>query len=194
MKPFSSKSGTKMPGETMPTHESFGTDGKICRDIVDGMKLDMELAVLERVFHIVENVLLLEHALGELGIVVGDMTIIVPFDRVARHHGMIEHDAGLDAVILDAIDAGNERGREVDVALREEGADFIGDAFDDVFDIGFALFEAKGEVVVSQTSIDLFMQCAAAISILSPKAVPNSSLKVLKFSKSQTTSRYFFSE
>ena len=34
---------------------------------------------------------------------------------------------------------------------------------------------------------------AAAMSIWSPKAVPNSSLKVLKFSKSQTASKYSWS-
>ena len=139
---------------TIPANKRFRTYGLVRVDAVDGLKLHVKLFVVERMLHVVEDVLLLEHTIGELGIVMGDMTIVVALDGVARHHRAIEHDARLDIGVVDEIDARRQRRGEIDVALCEQSVNGRNYTLHDLLDIDFVFSGAKGEIVIAQASVN----------------------------------------
>ena len=138
---------------TVPANERLRAYGLIGINAVNGLELNLELPVFECVLHVVEDVLLLEHAVRELGVVVSDMTVVIALDGVSGHHGAVEHDAHLDIGILDEVHARGERGSEVDAVLREKATDITYDALHDLLDVGIAFPEAEGEIVITEASV-----------------------------------------
>ena len=106
---------------TVPANERLRAYGLIGINAVNGLELNLELPVFECVLHVVEDVLLLEHAVRELGVVVGDMTVVIALDGVSGHHGAVEHDAHLDIGILDEVHARGERGERSRCRFAREG-------------------------------------------------------------------------